>query len=143
MSKTFSKKVVLHFKKDKWNRPVVYRLSKDFDIAFNILRANIFPRQEGLMVIELISSSLEEMERGIEYLRENGVIVEPIEHDIAKNDDTCTHCGFCISICPTGALHFERPSMKVVFSPDMCVGCELCVKVCPTRSMVVALNHVL
>ncbi len=136
-----ARKFVLHFKSDKWNKPVVYRLSRDFDLAFNILRANIFPRQEGLMVLEIIASSQENMESGIKYLEENGVVVEPIEHDITKDENTCTHCGACVGICPTGALHFERPSMKVIFSPDLCVGCELCVKACLTKAIKVTLNH--
>ncbi len=143
MAKQVARKFVLHFRSDKWNKPIVYRLSKDFDLAFNILRASIFPRQEGLMVIELIAPTEEEMEKGIRYLQKNGVVVEPITHDIYKDEEKCTHCGACISICPTGALHFERPCMKVVFSPDKCVGCELCVKVCPTKSMIISLNHIL
>ena len=34
-----SKKIVLHFPKDRWEKPVVCRLSKYFDLEFNIPEA--------------------------------------------------------------------------------------------------------
>jgi hypothetical protein len=34
-------------------RPIIYRLVKDYDLEFNILKASITPEQEGLLVLEL------------------------------------------------------------------------------------------
>jgi len=48
-----SKKIVLHFSKENWSKPIVYRLVKDFNLSFNILKAQITPREEGILVLAL------------------------------------------------------------------------------------------
>jgi ABC-type methionine transport system ATPase subunit len=48
-----TKKIVLRFPKRLVDRPIIYRLVKDFDLEFNILKASITPEQEGLLVLEL------------------------------------------------------------------------------------------
>ena len=47
------KRIILRFKKDTIDKPIVYRLVKDYNLVFNILRANISPKAESLMVMEL------------------------------------------------------------------------------------------
>ncbi len=129
-----TQKIVLRYGKKNWDKPIVYRLAKDYDLVFNILKASVFPRQESVMVLEL-SGTEENYQRGIEYLISKGITVEPIEHDIERNDVACIHCGACTAVCPTGALSIKRETMEVTFSTDMCVGCELCIKACPLRAM--------
>ena len=51
--KIVTKKVVLHFPKRMVDEPILYRLIKDYDLEFNILKASITPEAEGLMVVEL------------------------------------------------------------------------------------------
>jgi ABC-type methionine transport system ATPase subunit len=46
-----TKKIVLRFPKRLVDRPIVYRLVKDFDLEFNILKASVTPEQEGLLVL--------------------------------------------------------------------------------------------
>lgn len=129
-----TQKIVLRFTTKTWDKPIVYRLSKDYDLVFNILKASIFPKQEGLMILEL-SGSEENYRRGIEYLTGKGIVVEPIEHDIERDEALCIHCGACTAVCPTKALSIRRETMEVLFSTDLCVGCELCIKACPLRAM--------
>ena len=43
------KRIVLRFKKSTIDKPIVYRLAKDFDLVYNILRANVSPRAESIM----------------------------------------------------------------------------------------------
>ena len=54
---------------------------------------------------------------------------------IIRDDERCTHCGACITICPTEALYMDKKSMKVIFDDTKCIACELCVKGCPPRAM--------
>ena len=129
-----SKKIVLHFSKENWRKPIVYKLVKDFNLSFNILKANVLPRQESFMVLEL-SGPKADFKRGMEYLSEVGVAVEPIEKDIARDDQKCTHCGACTAVCPTGSLYIQRKTMEVLFDSTKCSGCELCIKACPPRAM--------
>jgi len=49
----YSKKIVIRYEADIVDKPIVYSLVKDFDLAFNIMRARISPRREGLVVLDL------------------------------------------------------------------------------------------
>ena len=129
-----SRKIVLHFSKENWNRPIVYKLVKEFNLSFNILKASVLPRQESFMVLELIGSKAD-FKKGLEYLSEVEVGVEPIEKDIVRDEKKCIHCGACTAVCPTGSLSINRKSMEVIFDSAKCSACELCIKACPPRAM--------
>jgi ferredoxin len=126
------KRIFLKFAADKSEKPIIYRLVKDYDLVINILKANVDPQKEGTMVLEITGENYNE---GIEYLRRQGVSVQPLIEGIARNEERCVMCGACTAICPTGALHVERPGMEVYFQEDNCIVCQLCVKACPLRAM--------
>jgi ferredoxin len=130
-----ARKIVLTFPKQKIDKPIVYKLIKDFDLVFNIMKASITPDQEGHMVIE-VSGEKEQIDKGIKYLREEGVNIEPLSKDIKVNWGKCVQCGACVSICPTGALSIkDHQSMEVAFDSDKCIACELCIRPCPPRAI--------
>ncbi|HBQ28625.1 MAG TPA: (Fe-S)-binding protein [Desulfotomaculum sp.] len=126
------KKVVLRFSTDIADKPIIYRLVKDYDLIINILKANVNPQKEGTMVLEVIGDLYA---AGLDYLRHQGVVVQDLTQEIVRNETLCTDCGACTAICPTGALYLERPSMEVRFDSDACVVCYLCLKACPVRAM--------
>ena len=128
------KRITLRFQRSSIDKPIVYRLAKDFDLVYNILRANVSPRAESMMVLE-VEGSEGEFEKGIAYLQGIGVGIEPIDQDISKDEERCVHCGLCTSVCASQALDIERETMRVRFDYEKCVACELCVKVCPVRAM--------
>ncbi|MFA6431336.1 MAG: NIL domain-containing protein [Candidatus Margulisiibacteriota bacterium] len=130
-----SRKIVLSFPKPKIDKPIVYKLIKEYDLVFNILKASITPDQEGHMVIEL-SGEKDNIEKGIKYLKEQGLKVDPLSKDIKVNWDKCVQCGACVAICPTGALHVkDRNTMEIAFDNEKCIACELCVRPCPPRAI--------
>ncbi len=133
-----SKKVVLHFPRRLVDQPIIYRLSRDFDLEFNILRASVTPKEEGLMVLELLGRD-ESIREALEYLEDKGVKVQMLARDVSRDEDRCTHCGVCVSVCPVEAFSVDRHTAEVVFDKDKCIACELCVKVCPYRAMKVTL----
>ena len=133
-----SKRIVLKFPSKLVDKPIVYKLVKDFDLVFNILRAQVTPEEEGELVIEL-KGNKEKYADGIKYLKDLGVKIQPLSKDVTRDDDRCTHCGACITICPTAALYMDKESMKVIFDAEKCIACELCVKGCPPRAMKVKL----
>lgn len=124
----------LRFPPDIVDRPIVYRLVKDYDLIFNILKAFITPGKEGIMILE-IEGPQENLSKGLKYLREMGVEVRPLSQQIVKNEKKCIHCGSCIAVCPTGALYIERPTFKVIYDSEKCTACEFCVNVCVTKAM--------
>lgn len=128
------KRIILRFKKNTIDKPIVYKLVKDYDLIFNILRANILPRAESMMVME-IDGTKENFDKGIAYLKGLNIDTEPMEQDINRDEEKCVHCGVCTSVCAPDALYIDRKTMKVNFDYKKCVGCELCVKVCPVKAM--------
>jgi len=132
-----SKRIVLHFPHRLVDQPIVYKLVKEFDLQFNILKAFVTPQEEGLMVLELTGKK-ENFNKGIEYLQSCGVRIQPLSQDVIRNESKCTDCGVCVPICPANALVVDPATRKVIFHDKKCIACELCVKICPTRAMEVS-----
>ena len=131
---TVSKKIVLHFPKRTIDRPIICHLVRDYSLEFNILKASITPEEEGLMVLTLTGEQTE-YDKGIRFLIKTGVRIESLSQDITRNEEKCTHCGACITICPSGAFVLEQASRRVMFDNDKCIACGLCLKTCPLRAM--------
>ena len=130
----YSKILILRFPKSAVEKPIVCRLTKDYDLIFNILNATILPRKEGIMVLEL-SGAKKNFKEGVKYLKDQGVHVQNASQEVKRNNKKCTHCGACTAVCPTGALEIQRPEMRVIFDQTKCSICELCVPACPPRAM--------
>jgi ferredoxin len=129
-----SKKVVLRFPKRMVNRPIIYRLVKDYDLEFNILKASITPEQEGLLVLEL-KGNQQEYDKGIEFLLKTGVKIQSLSQDVKRNEARCTQCGACVTVCPTGAFRLDPKTMLVMFENEKCIACGLCIPACPPHAM--------
>jgi ferredoxin len=129
-----SKRIVLRFPKRLVERPIIYRLVKDYDLEFNILKASITPEQEGLMVLEL-KGNQQEYDKGIEFLIKAGVKIQSLSQDVTRNDERCTHCGACVTVCPPGAFRIDTKTRMVIFDNEKCIACGLCIPACPPRAM--------
>jgi ferredoxin len=132
--------LVLRFSRGIVDQPIIYRLVKDYDLEFNLLKANINPQAEGVIIMELRGHP-KNFRRGLKYLRDAGVKVQRVAHEVRRNEERCYQCGTCTALCPTGALFITRPDMEVGFDAGKCSACELCCSVCPARAMEVLLNH--
>lgn len=130
----YSRILILRFPKTEVQKPIVCNLSKKYGLTFNILNAAISPREEGMMVLEL-TGQRKEFKEGVQYLKDQGISVKNASQEVRRVDKKCTHCGFCIAVCSTGALHIQRPEMSVLFDQKKCSICELCISACPTRAM--------
>jgi len=129
-----SKKIVLHFPQRVVDRPIVSRLVRDYNLDFNILKASVTPEKEGLLILEL-SGEQSDYDKGIRYLTKTGVIIQALSQDVTRNEERCTHCGACITICPAGAFELEPSTRQVIFYNEKCLACGLCIKACPPRAM--------
>ncbi len=129
-----AKRIVLRFPKRIVDRAIVCRLAKDYELEFNIIKAQITPEEEGLLVLEL-SGEPNEYDKGIRYLTETGVRIQSLSQDVLRNEERCTHCGACITICPSGAFELDPATRRVTFYNEKCVACGLCIKACPPRAM--------
>jgi len=134
----FTKKVVIRYMPDVVEQPIIYQLVKKYDLIVSILKARIFPRREGVLVVEM-SGTKENFDGGIRYLKDLGLRVEPLSKSVSQNIDKCVHCGACTAFCPTEALSMDRATAKVLFDAEKCNGCEFCVTACPASAMEVDL----
>jgi ferredoxin len=130
----YSRMLLLRFPRSEVEKPIVCFLASEFNLTFNILKATILPRKEGVMVMEL-SGSRKDYNKGVRYLKDQGVLVHAADQEIKRNTEICTHCGSCTAVCPTGALSVKRPEMSVEFKEKKCSVCGLCVPACPPRAM--------
>ena len=76
------KRLDLFFPAGLIKEPVVHRLSKAFDVVFNIRRARI-SESAGEMLLEL-EGEPDVLEDAVSWLKKQGVRVEPITHDTVE-----------------------------------------------------------
>lgn len=131
----FKNRIVCFFSEAQSEQPIIYRLVKDYDLVINILKADINPRKQGLLVVELAGEKAN-YEAGVSFIKELGVRVEPLSQTVVWDEAVCTQCGACTSFCPTDALVIDRETMEVHFENDKCVVCGMCLDCCPTRAIV-------
>jgi hypothetical protein len=62
--------------------PILYQLVKKFDLVFNIRGASV-SEEMGLVAVEFEGTS-EQIERAIEWMRQTGLTVEPIEKNVIE-----------------------------------------------------------
>ncbi len=130
----YSNKVVLCFPSSLVDKSIIYKLSKDYDLEFNILKALVNPREEGVMVLEL-KGDKKEYDRAITYLKETKVKVQILSNDVVCDKNKCVHCGLCVSVCPVDAFKVDSSTREVIFQKQKCIACGICVNICPYNAM--------
>ncbi|MBD2426603.1 NIL domain-containing protein [Phormidium sp. FACHB-1136] len=128
------KRVKLTFPKRSIHMPITYRLAKDFNIAANIIRAQVAPNQVGTLVVEL-SGDIDQLNDGIDWLEAQDIQVSVASGEIVINEDLCVHCGLCTGVCPTRALTLDPTSFQLVFNRSRCIVCEQCIPTCPVQAI--------
>ena len=119
---TFSPKIV--------SNSIISNLIKNYDIDFNILRADITP-EGGKMLIEISGT---QQKQAAEFMEKEGIHLNPINKVVKKDEEKCIDCGTCISLCPVKAINTTE-DWTVEVDDLKCVGCNFCTKSCPTRAI--------
>jgi formate hydrogenlyase subunit 6/NADH:ubiquinone oxidoreductase subunit I len=128
------KRVTLTFPKRTIQMPVTYRLAKDFNVAANIIRAQVAPNQIGTLVVEL-SGDIDELDAAIEWMRSQDINVSLLGREILIDEEGCVDCGLCTGVCPTQALTLDPESFKLNFMRSRCIVCEQCIPTCPVQAI--------
>lgn len=128
------KRVTLTFPKRTIHMPVTYRLAKEFNVAANIIRAQVAPNQVGKLVLEL-SGDIDQLEAAIEWMRAQEIGVSLASREILIDEQSCVHCGLCTGVCPTEALTLDPTTFQLNFSRSRCIVCEQCVPTCPVQAI--------
>ena len=128
------KRVTLTFPRRTVQMPITYRFAKDFNIAANIIRAQVAPNQVGKVVLEL-SGDIDQLEASIEWMRSQEIGVSLASREIVIDDQRCVDCGLCTGVCPTEALSLDPDSFRLMFRRSRCVVCEQCIPSCPVQAI--------
>jgi ferredoxin len=128
------KRVTLTFPKRTIQMPVTYRLAKDFNVAANIIRAQVAPNQIGKLVVEL-SGDIDELDAAIDWMRSQDIHVSLVSREILIDEDSCVDCGLCTGVCPTEALTLDPKTFKLNFTRSRCIVCEQCIPTCPVQAI--------
>ncbi|MFO7967962.1 MAG: 4Fe-4S binding protein [Archaeoglobaceae archaeon] len=119
----------IQFDSHKVKEPIISKASLETNSLINIIRANVGAR-EGEMVVEVEKSKVEDV---IKAFERQGIDVTRLEKKINK-DDSCIHCGACISICPVEVFYLDDEN-KVMAETEKCIHCGVCVNVCPVNAL--------
>lgn len=128
------KRVTLTFPKRAVQMPVTYRLAKEFNVAANIIRAQVAPNQIGKLVVEL-SGDIDQLDAAIEWMRSQHINVSHTLAEIVIDQDTCVDCGLCTGVCPTEALTLDPQTFRLTFVRSRCIVCEQCIPTCPVQAI--------
>jgi ferredoxin len=126
-----TKKIYLYFPKSETEKPIVYRLVKEFDLVVNIFRAKVTPEEEGYLSLE-VTGTEENIDRAFTFLSGFDVVIHAGNKSVRWDESRCAQCGACVVHCPTGSLSIvDRATRTIVFCEDTCVECLACVAACP------------
>ena len=117
---------MLRFSREIADRPITSQVILEQGAPVNILSAHM-NQQGGEILVEIDPAHAD---RVVEAFRDKGVSVD-VRRLIEKDDEKCTDCGGCVSICPMDALTFGEDH-SVNLEDERCNGitCGLCVDAC-------------
>ncbi len=75
-------RVKFTFPQELIKESIIWQLGRDFDLVTNIRRADV-TEDRGWVVLEL-EGEMEEIERGVKWVVERGVRVDPVAGDIVE-----------------------------------------------------------
>ena len=128
------KRVTLTFSQQSVHMPVTYRLAKEFNVAANIIRAQVAPNQLGKLVIEL-SGDIDQLEAAIDWMQSQNIEVSLASREILIDEAICVDCGLCTGVCPTQALTLNPDTFYLTFNRSRCIVCEQCIPACPVQAI--------
>lgn len=131
---TMKKRVTLTFPRNIVQMPLTYLLAKEFNVAANIIRAQVAPNQVGKLVLEL-SGDIDQLEAAIDWMKGQQIEVAITTGEIIIDEENCVHCGLCTGVCPTESLTLSPVTYKLQFRRQTCIVCEQCIPTCPVQAI--------
>jgi ferredoxin len=132
------KKYTLKFNGSNLHDSVSYLLVSKFNIKPNILQARI-DGSGGRMIVSM-NGNCDDIERAVAHLISIGISTEPMDNYVKRDENRCTDCGSCVSLCPTYAFELDRKTWDVVLDTGKCVACGFCISACPTHAISLKVN---
>jgi ferredoxin len=135
MSETVTKKLMLFFPRCECEKPIIYHLVKDYNLVVNVFRAKVTPEEEGYLVLD-VTGTEDDIERALAFVKTFNVSINYSGKGVTRDENSCTHCGHCITHCPTNALRIDDwTTREVIYSEADCIECLACIRVCPFSAL--------
>ncbi len=125
----YHQKALIHFPRELVDEPIISQMKDTHEVGFNILKAQVNPDEDGMLILELFGEE-DAVNNSLDFLRHKGLQVEPTVEKLVILWEKCTHCGICVTQCPSGALGIDPDSQLLVYDTDQCILCQLCVPAC-------------
>lgn len=77
-----TRRIHLDFPKELITQPLIWKVGRDFDVMTNIRRANV-DHEHGWVDLGLEGAD-DEIEKAIQFLKDKGVEVNPIERNVIE-----------------------------------------------------------
>lgn len=131
MSKTLTQKLTLYFPRSEYEKPIIYHLVKDHDLVVNVYSAKVTPEEYGYLVLDLTGTE-KNIKSGIEFIKTFDVTINYSGKNVTRDQERCTHCGNCLTHCPTHALSVpDNGTREVLYNEKECIECLACIRACP------------
>ena len=131
MTATVTRKLMLAFPRCECEKPIIYHLVRDYNLVVNVFRAKVTPDEAGYLVLD-VTGTEQDIENALAYVQTFDVTINEAGKGVTWSDRLCTHCGSCLTHCPTEALYVgDRATMAVAFDDQKCIECLACIRVCP------------
>lgn len=107
-------------------------LSDDVKVDVAALAGTVYPKE--VLPYKMVRDS-EKRPKIVDDDRDAGRWLR-VQAQYQESDDnafvrrSCTHCGLCADVCPSGAIK-KRSDGIVDVNPDRCIGCFYCYQACP------------
>jgi dissimilatory sulfite reductase (desulfoviridin) alpha/beta subunit len=131
MTTTVTKKLMLFFPRCECEKPIIYHLVKDYNLVVNVYRAKVTPEEEGYLVLD-VTGTEDDIARAMDFVKTFNVSINFAGKGVTWDENRCTHCGHCVTHCPTAALTIaDHATRRVAFTEADCIECLECIRVCP------------
>ena len=125
MSETATKKLMFFFPKCECEKPIIYHLVKDHNLIVSVYRAKVTPEEEGFLVLD-VTGTQTDIDKAMDFIRTFNVTVNFTGKGVTRDDDKCSHCGYCVPYCPTGALNIaDATTRQVAYQEADCIECHI------------------
>jgi len=136
----YSRRVKLVYQPNIVGEPIIYNLIKKFDIEINIIQAKISPVEEGKLVMDMKAEEINYLEKGINYLLKEGIVVKTLDKSIVYREEDCVFCGACTGLCKTGALKMDQENWELIVDHTSCLLCGMCINACAFNALSLGVN---